>query len=267
MILKTVIIATLLNLGLVNGLECGKHDILKKYRLNPGAITGSVERDTPPSKTKEEWWFDPCEDSGVTVPSGCDEKDTLCGVTYVTLPGKDALLTQAIDFSREINNAVEEIDGKLRVSLLGSKWGADTFNAQIDFECDTNMKNDEITSNTWQDKQIRLNVKGPSGCLKDDNGGNDDKAPSGKHPQDDKKDKKKGTSWFTWLLTYAMLFTLIYLIVTAYVNTRGGSYQDFREEFIERLMQLVTSLPAFVKEVTSKIFGGSSSHRGGYSAV
>lgn len=266
MILEALLAVALLNLGSVSGLECEKHEILKQYKLVSSSIAGSVERDTPPSKTKEEWWINVCEENKVSVPSGCEEKDMLCGVTYVTVPGKDTLLTQAIDFSREIDNAVKEIGGRLRVSLTGAKWGAETYDAQIDFECDTNMKMDEITSTTWQDKQIRMGVKGPSGCLKEKSGGDDDKPAPGKDPQDGKKEKKS-RSWFSWLLLYAMLFTLIYLIVTAYVNTRGGSFQDFREEFIERSLQLITSLPAFAKEVTAKIFGGSSSNRGGYSAV
>lgn len=265
MILESLIVAILLNFEIVNGLQCGKNELLKKYNLASGAITSSIERETPPSKTKEEWWFSPCEENSVSVPSGCNEKDTLCGITYVTLPGKDPLLTQAIDFSREVTSTAEEIDGKLRVGLVGAKWGEDTLNAQIEFECDTNMKNDEVSSATWQDKQIRLSIKGPSGCLREENGGDNDKEPSDGRPQGEKK--KKGTSWFTWLLLYALLFTLMYLIVTAYVNTRGGSFQDFREEFIERSTQLITSLPAFAREVTSRIFGGSSSNRGGYSAV
>ncbi|QLL30380.1 hypothetical protein HG536_0A01970 [Torulaspora globosa] len=266
---------TLLFLGLLgsrwaNAFQCNKDDRLKKYRLaqgnGGGYVYGSVERDTPPSTTEEKWWVNVCaENDKNDLPSECDRNDVLCGLTYVTVPGRDTLMTQEIEFPHSLSGPVEEVDGKLRLSLRGTKWGSESFDAQLEFECDDNMKTDEMVSSTWQDKQIRINIKGPSGCLiKNEDGNRDkDRRPHLKDPNE----RKKGTSWFTWLLLYALLFTLIYLLVTAYVNTRGGSFQDFREEFIDRSTQLITSLPAFAKEVAARIFGSGSSQRGGYSAV
>lgn len=265
-------VVALLTVVHVNGLECEKNDILKKYRLGSNHVSGVVDRDTPPSKTSEEWWINPCEENKASVPSGCNEKDMLCGLTQVSLPGKDPLLTQIIDFSKDISNSIEESGDKLLITLKGTNWGSNSIDAYISFQCDNNMKSDEILSTTWQRNEIQLAVKGPSGCLKDkkDNDDSRDGGDDNHNGKDDDKgkDKKKGsTSWFTWLLLYALLFTFIYLIVTSYINTRGGSFQDFREEFIERSTQLVTSLPAFGKEVVAKLFGNESSQRGGYSAV
>lgn len=266
----TLLVAGLLSSGLVNGYQCNKDEYLKKYKLSQGNglgfVSGSIKRDTPPSTTEDNWWINVCSENDKNdMPEECNRNDVLCGITYVTVPGKDKLLTQEIEFSHDLSGPVEESD-KLRLNLKGRQWGSETFDAQLDFECDDNLKTDEITSSTIQDKQIRISVKGPSGCLikKEDGDGDKDKEPPQKDPAEA---RRKRTSWFTWLLLYALLFTLIYLMVTAYVNTRGGSFQDFREEFIERSTQLITSLPAFAKEVTARIFGSGSSQRGGYSAV
>lgn len=257
----------LLGLGAVNGFQCKEDETLKKYKITEegGSVSGSVKRETPPSTTEEKWWINACaENDKVERPSDCNRNDVLCGLTYVSVPNKDTLLTQVIDFPRDLSETVEEIDSGVLLTWKGAKWGPETFDALVEYHCDDNMKTDEVSSTTWQDKQIRISVKGPSGCLIKKDDGNKDEPPREKDP---KNNDKKGTSWFTWLLLYALLFTLIYLMVTAYVNTRGGSFQDFREEFIDRSTQLITSLPAFLKEVAARIFGSGSSQRGGYSAV
>lgn len=268
---ETLLVIGLLGARWATAFQCSKDERLKRYRLaqgnGAGYVGGSEKMDTPPSTTEEKWWVNVCSENDKNdMPAECDRNDVLCGLTYVSVPGKETLMTQEIEFSQSLSGAVEEVDGRLRLGLRGTKWGSETFDAQLEFECDDNLKTDEMISSTWDNKQIRIEIKGPSGCLiKEDQGNEDeDKEPDQKRPQ---LDRKKGTSWFTWLLLYALLFTLIYLLVTAYVNTRGGSFQDFREEFIDRSTQLITSLPAFAKEVAARIFGSNSSQRGGYSAV
>ncbi|QLQ77946.1 hypothetical protein HG537_0A01930 [Torulaspora globosa] len=268
---ETVLVLCLLGSRWANAFQCNKDERLKKYRLGQGHgngyVYGSVERETPPSTTEEKWWVNVCaENDNNDMPSECNRNDVLCGLTYVSVPGKDTLMTQEIEFPHSLSGAVEEVESRLRLNLRATKWGSESFDAQLEFECDDNLKTDEMVSSTWQDKQIRINIKGPSGCLikNEDGDGDQGRRPHLRDPEDQ---HNKGTSWFTWLLLYALLFTLIYLLVTAYVNTRGGSFQDFREEFIDRSTQLITSLPAFVKEVAARIFNSGPSQRGGYSAV
>lgn len=263
----------LLAVPFVHGLECSKHDILKKYGDFKLGTSGATERDTPPSKTTERWWINPCEESKLDAPAGCEKTDMLCGITEVTLPDeKDKIVTQIIDFSKSIDYEVEETSESLIFKLKNTKWGTNTISASIEFVCDKNLKANEIVKNTWANQEIQISVKGPSGCLTDTDG---DKNPDngGKKPDngDDNANKpsKSGTSWFTWLFLYAIMFTLIYLAIISYTTTRGGSFQDFREEFIERSTQLVFSLPTFLNEVIAKVLGRgeSSLQRGGYSAV
>lgn len=254
-------------IGVAQSLSCEKHDVLKKYQVSQFSTLGSTERDTPPSKTTEKWWVNICEEHTADPPEGCNKDDMLCGLTSVIMPdNKDAITTQIIDFNRNIGFSVEETENALSLSLKGATWGSNVIDAVLQFQCNDNMKEDEMVSTTWADKRIQLTIKGPSGCLKskdDKKKGDDD---------DDKKEKKppkkpSSASWFTWLFLYGLLFTLIYLMVVSYLNTRGGSFQDFRAEFTQRSTQFFTSLPEFCREVVSKILGRSTSQRGGYSAV
>ncbi|EJS43208.1 atg27p [Saccharomyces arboricola H-6] len=250
-------------IAVAQALICEKHDILKNYRVGQFDTLISTTRDTPPSKTIEKWWLNVCEEHTVESPEGCEKSDMLCGLTEITLPSKDAITTQIINFNKDIGFNVEEAESALILSLKSAKWGSNMIDAKLEFQCNDNMKEDEMVSQTWADKTIQLTLKGPSGCLKSKD---DDKK---KGDDEEKKPAKKsgGTSWFTWLFLYALLFTLIYLMVVSFLSTRGGSFQDFRAEFIQRSTQFFTSLPEFCREVMSKILGRNTTQRGGYSAV
>ncbi|CAI4034256.1 hypothetical protein SMKI_10G0410 [Saccharomyces mikatae IFO 1815] len=271
MVSKTWVCILLIAVTVVQALSCEKHDVLKKYQVAQYSLLGTTERDTPPSKTNEKWWVNVCEEHSAEPPEGCKKDDMLCGLTDVSLPGKDTVTTQIIDFDKNIGFNVEDTENALILTLVGANWGSNSIDAKLKFQCDDNMKKDELTGHTWTDKTIQLTIKGPSGCLKSkdndkkkgdsdngNNGGNEGKKPA---------KKSSGTSWFTWLFLYALLFTLIYLMVVSFLNTRGGSFQDFRAEFIQRSTQFFTSLPEFCREVVSKILGRNTTQRGGYSAV
>ncbi|CCC71963.1 hypothetical protein NCAS_0I02950 [Naumovozyma castellii] len=265
----------------VDALQCSKHDILKKYKIDKYASLGQIERDTPPSKTTEKWWVNPCEESkaDINIPSLCYQDDVICGLTEVLLPGKDPLVTQVINFSKKLAYSVEEVDDTLVLSLKSTKWGSNTLDARLEFSCDDKLETDELSKTTWQNNQILLSIKGPSGCLKNGKDKDSDGNKGGNNNDDhnDKGDNRKegkpregqssGTSWFLWLVLYALLFTVICLVVVSYMNTRGGSFDDFRTEFIERATELITSLPQFTKEIVNKVLGRDSARRTGYSAV
>ncbi|CAL9731797.1 autophagy-related protein 27 [Monosporozyma unispora] len=266
-----------------NAIKCSNHEILQNYNIIDHSASGEIDKNTPPSKTIESWWLNICEENKDNFkPSNeCDKNDLLCGITQVSLPDeKNLLTTQIIEFGNRLALEIDSNDDEqtLFITIKSNKWGSFNIDANIEWKCDNNLKNDEIVDSAWFDNEITLSVKGPSACLKDGGNNNNNNKPKNgdnKKPnndnkkEDEKKDKKSGgLSWFTWLFLYALLFTFFYLIITAYMNTRGGNLDDFRQEFVERSTQLFTSLPAFCKEVIAKIFGSrATSERGGYSAV
>ncbi|SMN19426.1 similar to Saccharomyces cerevisiae YJL178C ATG27 Type I membrane protein involved in autophagy and the cytoplasm-to-vacuole targeting (Cvt) pathway [Maudiozyma saulgeensis] len=262
-------------LPLVQGLQCSSHDVLKKFQLDKYVSKGTTNKETPPSETTQTWWVNPCTEhkDNVEIPSQCNGNDILCGITEVKLPNKEKMVTQIIDFNKNVAFGVEEVDSQLTLTFKGARWGSTNIDAKIAYQCNKNMYEDEITYSSMEDNVINLSIEGPSGCLKDNSSNDNDNNNDNNNDNKDKNNKNKdssegGFSWFTWLIIYALLFTVIYLMIVSYMNTRGGSFDDFRNEFIERTTQFVTSLPTFGKEVAAKIFGStSSSQRGGYSAV
>ncbi|CEP64424.1 Atg27p LALA0_S11e03796g [Lachancea lanzarotensis] len=261
----------------VFGFQCSHNKLLEKYNVDKYSISHQTTRDTPPSSTIEDWWINICQESSETPPEGCKDNDVLCGTTKVTLnddPDKP-ILTQLIDFPESVSSGVSEnYNGDLVVELKDAKWGSNSIDAEITFVCASDKGSNTVTSVTWQEKKVQLVVEGDAGCLKK----KDDGKKDGDNKDDDRKDPKpdhdkKGTSigsWFLWLIAYALLFALIYLLATSYMSTRGGNLREFREEFLERSSSLASSLPQFTKEVVSKVLGRSSSssaQRGGYSAV
>ncbi|SCU97029.1 LADA_0H04038g1_1 [Lachancea dasiensis] len=264
--------------------KCSQNEILKKYNVDKYSVSHTVSRDTPPSTTKEDWWINLCEENSQDAPRDCNKNDILCGKTKVTLnddKNKDEILTQLIDFpDSTLSGASENDKNELVVGLKDAKWGSNTIDASLTFVCAPNKDSNTVTSLSWQDHRVQIVVEGDAGCLKKEDGGNDNKdGGNDKDDKDDDKDKnrdgesdpKKSSSvgsWFLWLLTYTLLFALIYLLATSYMNTRGGNFREFREDFIDRTVSLASSLPQFTKEIIAKVLGrASSSQRGGYSAV
>ena len=267
-----------------NALKCSNHEILQNYKLVDYFTTGEIKKDTPPSKTIESWWLNICEENidNFHPDNNCDKNDLLCGITKVSLQNQqDLITTKIIEFNSRLALEIDAADDEqtLYVTIKSNKWGSYNLDANIDWRCDENLKTDEIIDSAWFDGEINLSIRGPSACLKDDdknnnNNNNNNKGNNGDGINDNNKGGKnkangKGLSWFTWLFLYAILFTFFYLLITSYMNTRGGNLEDFRQEFIDRSVQLLVSLPSFCKEVISKIVGSRSttSERGGYSAV
>lgn len=269
---------TLSSLLTVNGLKCSNHEVLQNYQIAEYSTSGEITKNTPPSTTKESWWLNICEENknNFDLPEECDKNDILCGITQVILPNeKDPFTSQIIDFNNRLALEIDsnEDDKMLYVNIKSNKWGSYNIDANIEWSCDTNLKTDEITDSLWFENEINISIKGPSACLKNDGDNNKNKKPSNDDSnnnteKDSNKKKNNGMSWFTWLFIYALLFTFFYLLITSYMNTRGGDLNDFRQEFIDRCTQLFISLPGFCKEVVTKIMGSrSTSERGGYSAV
>lgn len=255
-------------------LKCVDNDILKRFDLAPFEAQRSFA--TPPSSTLERFWVNLCEERSRKVPDDmhqCNEDDLLCYQMEVsTEQSKDSMVARLIEFPRSSTVDVYEPNdgsGSLFVALKDARWGARTVNMNVLYKCDENSKEDSVVSSEWQYNTIEISISGPSGCLKqeDGNNGNNGHQNDPKDNPERTKPHSNSSSWFVWICTYTLLFALIYLVVVSFLNSRGGSFGDFRAEFAERFIQLATGLPAFIKELITRTFNRSDSSRGGYSAV
>ncbi|SCV00916.1 LAMI_0G08130g1_1 [Lachancea mirantina] len=255
------------------GKKCSQNDILRKYNIDENGVLYEKETSTPPSITKESWWINVCSDNEQDAPENCKSDDVVCGQTFVSFPDdKEQTLTQLVEFSSEAGARMRENDqNQLTIEFGDVKWGQQAISAKLTYTCDSDADSDSVVGAVWKDKQVNFDIKGPSGCLKkrEDNGDDSDDG-DGDNGRDDRKPKKSSGfgTWLFSLIVYALLFTLIYLLATSYLSTRGGTFHDFREEFAERAIGFASSVPQFLKEVISRIMGRGAPHqRGGYSAV
>ncbi|CCE63431.1 hypothetical protein TPHA_0E03410 [Tetrapisispora phaffii CBS 4417] len=256
----------------VLGLQCSKHEVLKLYDLDKSMSLSELEKETPPTTTVEKWYINICnEDNGKNskeLYEGCKKTDLMCGVRLIksaTNKNDSPLLAQLIDIDDSSKLEVSVVDNNLSLQFKDVVWGPNKVDASVVYTCDKNMKVDEVTS-VWLENNIQVSIKGPSGCLKDNNKDSDNNN-SGNNGENNEK-QSSGFPWFMVMLMYVIVFTVVYVSVMSYKNTRGGSFNEFSVEFIERFTQLITSLPDLLKEVVSKIFGSrSSTERGGYSVL
>lgn len=292
-------------------LDCKKNSILQKYKLSQVSSVDELPvyhktKNLPPSKVEESWFLNICsvQDNKKNKDrlSTCDENSVVCGNQKITLDDKQDDKTPSISEIFNIPGSVapsdiytvgsgDEGDGagtSVGVSYKNIEWGTQSVDVAIKWQCDENMKNDMVKSVVVSEipdtniMQYDLVLNGPSGCPidKKDNDNNDNNGDDNNNNDEDKpKDPpktKKHTSWFSFLVMYALLFTLIYLVASSYlaVRARNGNLMDFRIEFIGKLVTLIKACPALLKELFDKLMGrnrGSasdlSSSRGGYSAV
>ncbi|CCH60363.1 hypothetical protein TBLA_0C05650 [Henningerozyma blattae CBS 6284] len=257
----------------IYGINCDNDEILKKYNLskNPAVMSAVIDIETPPTLSHQSIWFNLCDSNKngdkSQLSKSCNGNDMVCIFEEIETisNSNEKMISKLIDipYSTDFDVTGYENDG-VTVSLSLVKWGKRYLDVQLQYVCDNSLKNDEISQYNWNKDLIDLQIKGPSGCLNVDNGGNDVNTPQ----------ETKGTSlfgWFIWLLIYAVLFSLTFVAITSYLKTReSGSFEEFRDEFVTRLSDLVRSLPGFVNEVINKVIGRGSingSIREGYSAV
>lgn len=241
-------------LQLSQGLKCSQHDLLSKMDFSNLFLQYTKLTDTPPSKTNETWWVRLCDENDSPLPSVCKQDDILCGITEVTVPGKEPLITQIIDYSEQPIKRTETVGDVLDITLHSIRWGSHDVTASLVLTCDTHSNKDTLTLESWEGMYFDFQIKGPSVCIRDD----------GQKPH---FSGDSGRSWTKWLLMYGALFVGIYFVVTSYFNSRHSSIHEFREELMDRSSALASSLPTFAKEVAGKIIHGNGASRGGYSAV
>ncbi|AGO12220.1 AaceriAEL138Cp [[Ashbya] aceris (nom. inval.)] len=232
-------------------LKCADSKVLSRYKVSQYAAKGKSTESTPPSETTDYWWLNLCEEHNEAAPEKCKEDALFCHRQQVKLDDGKEYVTQVFDVPRSQEVNVEELRDGFQVSFT-AKWGERDRTVKVRYSCASDKTEDEVSAERpagAQNAPFEIAVRGPSGCIQG-------------------TEKSSGIGgWITWLIIYAVLLTLIYLLAKSYMSVGHGSMQDFREEFVERSTNLVSSLPEFAKEVMGKVVGGGPSSRGGYSAV
>ncbi|AAS52547.2 AEL138Cp [Eremothecium gossypii ATCC 10895] len=233
------------------GLKCADSKVLSRYKVSQHAAKGKFTESTPPSETTDFWWINLCEEHSEPVPDKCKDDAMFCHRQQVKLDDGKEYVTQVFDVPRNQEVDVEELRDGFQVSFTG-KWGERERKVKVRYTCADDKAEDEVSAEGAfgaHTTPVEVALRGPSGCIQ-------------------ATEKSSGIGgWITWLVIYAVLLTLIYLLAKSYMSVGHGSMQDFREEFVERSTNLVSSLPEFAKEVMGKVVGGGPSSRGGYSAV
>ncbi|AMD20346.1 HDL398Cp [Eremothecium sinecaudum] len=226
---------------------------LSRYNVDR-IVEGYTDTETPPSSTRELIWIDLCSTHEDKKPKECDDGSIFCYRKEVKLQDTEPVVTEVINFSNNNDIKITTSQDAFSVYFPAVQWGAQAVEAHLNFVCNEKEGGGEVQVVKWdKPNSLSIDISGPSSCFKKDN------TASPKHGG--------FGSWILWLFLYAILFTVIYLLVVSYLNTRNGSLQDFREEFTDRSGNLLTSLPDFARELVGKVVNSNSSSRGGYSAV
>ncbi|AOA62253.1 Autophagy-related protein 27 [Komagataella phaffii CBS 7435] len=248
---------------------------LRPYDLNKiaGLHEVTTELETPPSITKSVWYlniYDSQDKDGKDKMDveNCPDDSQICGITEVLLNGKEPVVSEVVAFSRNLKPSIETNDNNVTVQLTGAYWGKQSIAADIVFECskDGDYDKDLLELVGWNRQQLELRIKSKAACRSDNKGRKDDKNKDkdkdGKHDSD--SDGSWG--WFTWFFILGVIGFAAYIIGTAWLNVsnRGSSNEAF-SEFVDAVVEVVSRIPGFLRELAGKIFG--SSNRGGYSAV
>ncbi|ODV95665.1 hypothetical protein PACTADRAFT_17162 [Pachysolen tannophilus NRRL Y-2460] len=266
------------------------HDALSDYKI--GQLIGIYElssiRDTPPSVTNLTWVlniYDSKADksSSKLKVENCPENAQLCGLTTVSLPGKDAILTEIISFPNNLkfNTRVEEnIDyfqrgmndsDFLEIEIEGANWGKNSINAHLKFICDKSSNNklglniNGLTFQGWNGYDLYTEWVTTAACAGTE-GSNPSKPPPKQNHGENGNDDSSHWGWFTWLFIFMVLLFAAYVIGNAWINANSSSGNEFLNELIDSFIDILHRIPSFLQEIWNKIFG-SSSERGGYSAV
>lgn len=259
--------ATLLAIGHVVGLQCSADSILKKYSLEK-VIHVKSEKNTPPSTTTQEWYINICDANREGAPSDCNGDDIVCGLQWAKLPDQDPILLKAIHVNASnYKDQWIRMRGSLSLSFKDILVGNDYTTLDLRIRCDPASEEDVFIAaySFVHTSYSYIEFKGPSGCVtKEYDDGHANEPYEERH--------HSGLWWFLGLLICLILFALIGFVVVSYLNTKGGSFQDFREDFSNRTRTFIDTLASFIREVASKIFNrgllkGQSSDRGGYSAM
>ncbi|KAH3665765.1 hypothetical protein OGAPHI_003953 [Ogataea philodendri] len=221
--------------------------------------------ETPPSTKKLSWYvniYDPSSKDSkndLDVPE-CSKDSQVCGLTQITLPDRDPLVTEVFAFSNKLNPQFEDNSSSITVKLQGANWGALSLDTEIEFICGTEDTKDNLKLVSFDYSTAKFTFESKYACKSSQQPPKDGKEKS------PKSDDSNSWGFFTWLFILLVIMMATYIIAQAWINTnRMGSSHEFLNELIESIIETLSKLPEFLREIGSKLF--SSGNRGGYSAV
>ncbi|KAG7800552.1 hypothetical protein KL929_000091 [Ogataea haglerorum] len=230
-----------------------------------GSHLVSKTEETPPS-TKKITWYLKIIDSGSgsfkddTFPSECPKDSQLCGLTEISLPNRDPVITEVFSFSNKLTPQFDVNTSSFTVNLLGANWGAYTLDARIEFVCASEDNAEGLKLAMFDYSTVSLHYETACACK------SDERPPKDRKNKSPKNDDSNSWGVFTWLFILLVIVMASYIIAQAWINTnRVGSSHEFLNELVESIVETVTKLPEFLREIANKLF--SSGSRGGYSAV
>lgn len=256
----------------VRALDCSSKE-LQQYNLESVKGTYSISniKSTPPSKTNITWSIGICEP--IKDVADCPQNSDVCGITSILIDGKSPVVSEIIGFNSNVQKEYETIaegDGGIIVKDKAVNWGDSLIDAEIHFICDKNAKENDLKLDKWDGQSVKLSFKSKAACITSDkdkkknNGNNNDNNKN----NDKKKDNGELWGWFTWIFIFLVLFLSIYIVGGAWFQYNKGNAIDFQsalKEVIENFIDLLKSLPSFIREIIERFTG--SSGRAEYSAV
>ncbi|WLF79705.1 type II membrane protein [Lodderomyces elongisporus] len=256
----------------VRALDCSAKE-LQQYNLESVKGTYSISniKSTPPSKTNITWSIGICEP--IKDVADCPQNSDVCGITSILIDGKSPVVSEIIGFNSNVQKEYETIaegDGGIIVKDKAVNWGDSLIDAEIHFICDKNAKENDLKLDKWDGQSVKLSFKSKAACITSDkdkkknNGNNNDNNKN----NDKKKDNGESWGWFTWIFIFLVLFLSIYIVGGAWFQYNKGNAIDFQsalKEVIENFIDLLKSLPSFIREIIERFTG--SSGRAEYSAV
>lgn len=235
--------AALMAIGHVVGLQCSADPKLKKYSLDK-VLHLKTERNTPPSTTLQEWYIDICDADREGIPAECNDDDMVCGLQWVTLPDHDPILTHVIHVDANKYKNTRVLNGYMGLEFKSIVDGDESMRPRVGFRCDLDSEEDEVTY--FNHARFFLRITGPSGCVKKeyDDGYANDRNFRRRH---------SGIPWYWWFMMDTTVTIFLYCSVLSYLNTKGGSFKNFRDDFITRIGTSVVSSAAFIEQIVSEV--------------
>lgn len=253
----------------VNSFDITKNpfNVLKLSKDVLGSHSAYYTHSTPPSTITAEWFvlLKDGDSDKTKIGGDCPDDSTVCGVIkYHDDKNSDNRVLQVLSLSETGVQYKTENDKPIIAVWNSVKYGDYTLDVNVNFLCSdsTDVVVNWINGTAVIDSNIILNVNHRDFCSK-----NNDK----KDGNDNGKDNKSNDSGLGFFGSTIIIMAVIfagYIIAQAWFNTSTmGSSGDFMNELVDVVVESFSAIPRLLAEVVGKITGGSSSSRGGYSAV
>lgn len=233
-----------------------------------GIHRSSLIQDYPPSTSNFTVYLDLSEGNKYHPfnVENCPENSQLCAINRLSIPGKDDIISEIVSIPRNLQPLITKLEATgIDIAFSGVQWGSQKLSASIRFFCSRDEGGLKVTK--WSKRHLDLQWFTPLACAS----GQSKKPPppgeggGGHENYDNGNDDSSSWGWFTWLFIFMVIIFAGYVIGNAWINANGNGSNEFLNEVVDSLVEVLNRLPSFLKEIWNKIFGNDE--RGGYSAV